>query len=256
MFNLINFKNTLNTKSFGNVIRYYPELKSTNTKAWELISINSENGTAVITDNQQSGRGRRSNKWFSIPNKGLTFSIILYPKVLPNQINIFSLITGLAVADCLKEYNIRAELKWPNDVLIGRKKVGGMLCESKISSGMVQSMVIGVGLNINNEIKHFPLDIQSTATSLLIESGTQYQIEKILAKILNHLEKRLNKIDSLQLHIQDWERHCAHLNKEVLFNSGRKAVEGTFKGLTNTGQAIINIDGIETIFDSGEITSP
>ena len=251
MFNLNLYKENLSTDVFGKSIKYYSKLDSTNTKAWELISKNVENGTVVITDNQTKGRGRQSNKWISIQGRSLTFSIIMYPNALLNQINLYSLIAGLAITDCLNEYDIHAQLKWPNDILINGKKVGGILCESKISGGVIKSMVIGIGLNVNETITELPKEVHYNATSLMIESGKQYQAEILLANILNQLEHRIQDKNNIQL--TNWEERCAHLNQRVTFRSGNENIKGVFKGLSSIGQAVITINNEEVIFDSGEI---
>ena len=253
MFKLNIYKENLSTNFLGQSIQYYPKLDSTNIKAWELISENAENGTVVITGNQLKGRGRQSNKWSSTPGKSLTFSIILYPDVLPGQINLYSLFTGLAITDCLIENNIQAQLKWPNDILINSKKAGGILCESKISTGVIKSMVIGIGLNINENITEFPKILLKRATSLMIESGTQYKLEILLANILKHLEYRIQNIDTNKTHLLDWENRCAHLIQKVTFHSGNKTVKGIFIGLSSNGQAIIIINNKHVKFDSGDI---
>lgn len=253
MFSLNLYKKKLSTDYIGQVIQYYPKLDSTNTKAWELISENTPNGTVVITDNQLKGRGRQANKWISTPGKSLTFSIILYPNALPSQINLYSLIVGLAITDCLTDFNIQAQLKWPNDILINGKKVGGILCESKISGGVIKSLVIGIGLNVNENITELPETLRDNATSLMIESGKQYQLEILLANILNHLEHRIQSQDETHSQLIAWEERCAHFNQKVTFHSGNEIVNGIFKGLTPKGEAIILIDGKENIFQSGEI---
>lgn len=253
MFNLNLFKTYLTTDFIGQSIQYYPELDSTNTKAWELIAEKVENGTVVITDNQLKGRGRQANKWISMPYKSLTFSIIIYPNALPSQINLYSLIAGLAITDCLIDYNIQAKLKWPNDILIKEKKVGGILCESRISGGVIKSLVIGIGLNVNENITELPEELRDNATSLMIESGKQYQLEILLANILNHLEHRIQSQDETHSQLIAWEERCAHFNQKVTFHSGNEIVNGVFKGLTPKGEAIILIDGKENIFQSGEI---
>jgi len=252
MFNLNLYKEKLSTAFIGQSIQYYPKLDSTNTKAWELIVKNAVNGTVVITDNQIAGRGRQANKWISIPGKSLTFSIIIYPKELPSKINLYSLFAGLAITDCLIENNINAQLKWPNDILINNKKVGGILCESKMNGGIIKSMVIGIGLNVNEDISEFPKDLHNNATSLKIESGKQYQLEVLLANILNHLEQNFkNKKTKSQL--LDWEQRSAHLGQKVIFHTGNETITGIFKGLSSAGQAIITIDNEDVTFESGEI---
>ena len=251
MFNLNLYKENLSTDVFGQSNQYYPKLDSTNTKAWELISKNIENGTVVITDNQTKGRGRQSNKWISIQGRSLTFSIIMYPNALSNQINLYSLIAGLAITDCLIEYDIHAQLKWPNDILINGKKIGGILCESKISGGKIKSIVIGIGLNVNEEVTDLPVELRNKATSLQIENGKRYQLEILLANILNQLEHRIQDKNNIQL--SDWGKRCAHLNQRVTFHSDNETISGVFKGLTSSGQAIIVINNEEVIFNSGEI---
>ena len=252
MFNLNIYKEKLSMSVFGQSIQYYPKLDSTNTKAWELIAENAEEGTVIITDNQLKGRGRQSNKWSSIPSKSLTFSVIMYPNALPNQINLYSLITGLAITDCLIDFDIQVQLKWPNDILIKGKKVGGILCESKISGGVIKSMVIGIGLNVNEEITELPETLQKKTTSLMIESGKQFQLEVLLANILNHLEHRITNIET-NSQLSDWKKRCTHLNQNVTFHTGNKIVNGIFRGLSSTGQAIITINNKEIKFNSGGI---
>jgi len=254
MFDINLYKNKLSTNYIGHSIQYYTRLDSTNTKAWELIYKKTNDGTVVITDNQTAGRGRQANKWISINDKSLTFSIVLYPKASPNQINLYSLIAGLAITDCLIEYDIPAQLKWPNDILFNNKKIGGILCESKISGGAIKSLVCGIGLNVNETIEKLPEKLRKIATSLMIERGEQYSKEILLAKIINYLEKRINQIDDLDLHFMDWENRCVHINKTISFFDGINYFQGTFKGLSSTGQATITIDDRDFKFDSGEIS--
>jgi len=252
MFDLNLFQKNLSTDSIGRAIQYYPELDSTNTKAWELITKNAINGTVVITDNQLKGRGRQSNKWISTPSENLTFSIILYPNYQLNQINHYSLIPGLAITDCLIGYDFQARLKWPNDILINGKKVGGILCESKISGQLIQSMVIGIGLNVNIQKTDFPPVLQN-ATSLFIENGERYQLEILLANICNYLEYRLKNVNTANSQLLVWENRCAHLNQTVTFHFDNQIINGTFKGLSPTGQARMLIDNKEFCFNSGEL---
>jgi len=253
MFDLEIYHQNLNTEYIGKNIQYFEDLDSTNTKAFKLVSKNANNGTVVITDNQTAGRGRQSNKWFSLPNKSLTFSIILYPDCSIVDINKYSIITGLAVSDGLIEFNIKPKLKWPNDILINHRKVGGILCESKLSGEIIKSLVIGIGLNINENIGDLPDNLQSKSTTLLSENGQLNKIEIVLANILNIFEQRLNNINHFENQITDWEKNCAHLNSEVSFKYDNNIINGIFNGLTTKGQAILSFDEKEKIFNSGII---
>lgn len=253
MFDQEFYRKYLSVSYIGKNIQYYDALISTNSKALELASTNVKDGTIIITDKQTSGRGRKSNKWFSVPGKSLTFSVILFPKVPIDQINYFSLIAGLAVSDALIDLGIAPQLKWPNDILINNKKVGGILCESRLSGDTINSLVIGIGLNINEDIDEFPDYLKSTSTTLFSETGRQNKLEIVLAKLLYNLEKRINLIDSINEQFIEWESLCAHLETKVTFHNNDKIIEGIFKGLSNNGEAIVLVDGWKKVFNSGEL---
>jgi len=256
MLDLNLYHKNLTTTSIGQNPLYFYKLDSTNTKAFKLAKVDVENGTVVITDNQTMGRGRQSNKWFSLPNKSLTFSVILFPQVSLNKINYFPLIAGLAISDALLDLDIKPQLKWPNDILINDKKAGGILCESKLSGEKINTLVIGIGININENIDDFPDYLKSTSTTLFSESGKVHKLEIVLTNILNKLEHRLNDMDDFANQITDWEKNCAHLNSEIFFKHDNKIINGKFKGLTEKGEAIVLIQSEEKIFSSGELVMP
>lgn len=250
MFNIELYKQHLKTGNFGD-IKYFDELDSTNSKALELSKSNIANGTVVITDNQTAGRGRQSNTWFSVPGKSLTFSIILYPDCPIDQINKYSIIAGLAVSDVLIEIGLSPKLKWPNDVLIDSKKICGILSESKIQNYYLKTLVIGIGININEEKTDFPPELQLSSTSLSIEFGKNQEREQFLAYVINNLEARLNQIASFSDQIAAWQNRCVHLNKVTKFNYNNKIIKGRFVELTESGEAKILIDGKVQVFNSG-----
>ena len=254
MFKLNIYKENLSTNFLGQSIRYYPKLDSTNSKALELAVRNVPNGTVVITDNQTSGRGRQSNKWISTPGKSLTFSVIIYPNQKIDQLNKYPLIAGLAVTDTLIELDFAPQLKWPNDVLINKRKVCGVLYESKLSGRTIKCLIIGIGLNINEEQSDIHQELQKSSTSLNLESGFEFQIEQILTAILYNLESRLDQIDENEKIIDDWENRCIHLNHNILFKESEGENRGIFKGLSLQGQAIISINNKELIFNNVEIS--
>ena len=131
-------------------IEYYNRLGSTNDEAWKLIdSGEATHGMMVITDHQFKGKGRGTNSWFMSPSKGLAMSLILMDSITIENASLVPLAAGVAVARTLENRGSSPNLKWPNDILFQQKKVGGILCESRISGQQVQAIVIGLGLNIN-----------------------------------------------------------------------------------------------------------
>jgi len=244
----------LKTRILGRQIEYYTRLESTNSEAWEIIAEGTPSGTLVVTDNQFSGRGRSDRKWFASPDKSLTFSVILYPRLKANLSGWLPILTGIAVQKTLLQFHTSLKLKWPNDLILKGKKLGGILCESKVKSSTLETAVIGIGLNVNEATEDMDEVLKSSATSMHITSGKFYQRERILAEILNELETLIDELPENTNVIQsEWEAACGHMNEEVRFHNGDEIVRGIFKSLGESGSAILEIDGKQVEYHSGEI---
>ena len=244
----------LKTRSLGRQIEYYGRLESTNSEAWEIIDEGAQSGALLITDNQYNGRGRFDQKWYASPDKSLTFSIILFSDLDPVISGWIPILTGIAFQKALVKFDTSVKLKWPNDLLLNGKKIGGILCESKVKKNLLNQIVIGIGLNVNETKEDFDPVIQSMANSLHIVSGKFYQRERVLAEIVNELEPWISglpkNIDQIQF---EWEAACGHLKEEIQFHNGNEIVSGIFKSLGKSGSAVIEVDGKETQFHSGKI---
>jgi len=235
------FEQHLKVKKIKYIIKYIKSIESTNQYAWDLIEKNIQDTTIVITKNQTNGKGQRGNKWFSLLNKSLTFSIIIkenkkYDELLPLK-------TGIAVIEGIKKNtNIDCTLKWPNDIMINQKKLGGILIEKKKGN-----IVIGVGINVNEDLEDINPLIRNQSTSLKIMSNLSIQLETLLAYILNKFESNYYQTNYKNI-IKKWEKNCCHINENIKFHQNHKMINGKFSGLENNGNAIINIDGkIQTI---------
>ena len=238
----------LNTDFIGRNLEYYSRLASTNDEAWELIAENVPNGSLIITDNQFKGRGRFGNKWISAPSMGLTFSLILYDL---KNLHKLPLIIGVSVCEALKEFNFKLKLKWPNDIILNDKKIGGILCELKKINN-VKTIVVGIGMNINEKADDFPDNLRKKAISLSMVSNITYQRERVLAKILNHFEKNLDLLKQKNLELfKKWESFCNHIDKEVTFHKNNINVVGRFLKISDEGSAIIEVNNKEKAFSSG-----
>ena len=244
----------LRTKFLGQHIEYFTRLKSTNEEAWELADNGAKSGTIIITDNQFGGKGRDGRVWLAVPNKGLSFSILVEKKIPAKLSGWLPILAGLSINKALSNFDIDISLKWPNDITLDGRKIGGVLCESKIKGELVYKAVIGIGLNINENKEELDPCLESIATSLHIHSEKIFQRERILAQILNEIEPVIEKfpenINSIQT---DWSSNCTHLDKKIEFNSGSKMISGIFKGLGKNGSAILKVDQSELEFHSGEI---
>lgn len=238
----------LRTKIFGKDIEYYQRLESTNIESWELIEEgNASHGMIVITDDQYKGKGRNNNSWFMSPSKGLAMSIILTEPLSIDEAELIPIAAGVAAAKTLENRGAVPHLKWPNDILIGDKKCGGILCESKVAHNMVKNMVVGIGLNINENENDFPSDIVESATSLSMETGYSTQRELVCAIITTFFEQQINDLGSS---IGLWEHYCSHLNDKVAFSYNKSNHNGIFKGINDKGHALIDIDNNLKTFPS------
>ena len=245
----------LKTRILGQQIEYYTRLESTNSEAWEIIDEGAKPGSLVVTDNQFSGKGRANRKWTAAPDKSLTFSLLLFPDLDPNLSGWFPIISGLSVQKALLNFDTDVRLKWPNDLILDAKKVGGILCESKVKGNKLKQVVIGIGLNVNETMDDFDGSLQSTATSLHMSTDKFYQRERVLAEILNALEPLFEGLPNNRDMIRtEWESACGHMNESVQFHHGDEIVEGIFKSLGEAGSAVLEIDGQENRFYSGEIS--
>ena len=234
----------LRTTELGKKVEYYNRLDSTNNEAWELIEEGKQHGTIVITDNQFNGKGQKNNSWNMIAGKGLAFSLIL-DKNYPNKYSgLISLATGLAVVESLKKRGVETKLKWPNDIFADDKKLGGILCESKIIENKLKKIVIGVGINVNETIFEHPESLRNNLTTMYEISNHAHQRELIVAEFINSMERQLYyfSTDTTQI-INDWLNTCLHLNKIISFYENGKIIEGVFCGLDNNGFAKINLNG-------------
>lgn len=230
----------LRTKVFGKKIEYYQRIGSTNEEAWELINTGeADHGTMVITDNQFSGKGRDNNDWYMSPSKSLAMSIIIKDEITIEQALLVPLAAGLAVAKTLKNRSFKPQLKWPNDILLNSKKCGGILCESRVQKNKITEMVIGIGLNVNDQKSDLNQGIQNIATSLLIESGYPNQRELISAIITTYFEQVFNNLSSVT---NQWLDYCYHLNKKIKFKYMNDSESGVFKGISDKGFAKVEIE--------------
>ena len=242
----------LNTEFLGREVKYQDQTLSTNDDAWICYQNHESEGTLIFTEEQKHGRGRRQGKWISSPGKSLTFSFLLHPEMPFKELGIFSLLAGVSIVKGIHDITkIQAGLKWPNDIILNHKKMGGILIESH-TEGAKLGIVVGIGLNINESQNDIPENLQMQATSLSIYSGKEFCRELILAVILNEFEK-------LYLYhwheiIPLWQKYCIHVNQEVTFHDDNELHAGTFLGITDRGHAEIQIDGKTEFFSSGVVT--
>ena len=172
---------------FSGKMHHIPETGSTNTLAMQAATAGVEEGTVIFADQQTAGRGRNGHNWHSDRGTAILASIVLRPKILPAQSLWLSLMAGVAVHDAvMRSCGIACDLRWPNDLLIERKKVCGILTEISADAEQLRFAVIGIGINVNQP--SFPPEIDALATSLQLETGKQWSRTELLIALLKSLE--------------------------------------------------------------------
>jgi len=186
LFEVNTFKKALTTQWLGHNVLYFEELESTNSYLKKLPEGEISHGLLCLVDRQTRGRGQYEKSWDSQPEKNLTFTIALKPKE-NGRFHIFTLVCAKAIIDELEdEYGLSPYIRWPNDICVGDKKIAGLLTESTFSGNKIDRLLVGIGLNVNQE--HFPENLQDIAGSLKLLTGYELSREQLLASLLSRIE--------------------------------------------------------------------
>jgi BirA family biotin operon repressor/biotin-[acetyl-CoA-carboxylase] ligase len=240
----------------GSAIIHYETVTSTNDIARDLALKKAPEGTVVIAGNQTAGRGRLGRRWESPSDGGLYLSVILRPQVSPSASTIITLACAVAVANTLiNEFDVAADIKWPNDVLASGRKICGILVEAAIEAGEVQHVVAGIGVNLNQ--REFPFSIGENATSLFLETGRLVTPREFTQFLLKELDEQYNAaLRHPSRIIKEWESLSTYARgRAVTITSGDETVSGTTAGVTEAGALILELDGGERReILSGEVT--
>ena len=235
----------LNNQIFGSNILYLEQTESTNDEMWDKIK--EQNHLLIISDIQKKGRGRRENSWYSVKTKSLTFSIGLL--VNQKNENLMALRASLATCEAInKTSNINAKIKWPNDIVINKKKIAGILIETKFKNSKI-IYNIGIGINVNLDYGELDKNLENKMSSMFIESGEIQNREYLLSELVKSLNSIMKKDN--QFVINQWMKSCSHINAEIFFHSESNKINGTFVGINLNGMAIIKSKNRLNYYSSG-----
>jgi len=247
------YKTVEHTLFLGKNVVFVPECPSTNDLAATLLPLASTvEGTIVITNHQTAGRGQRGNTWQTLPGQNLTFSLILKPTFLPVKDQFYlTVVTALGLHDFLKAKMLDViQIKWPNDLLVNEKKICGILIENQVQNNVLASSIVGIGLNIMQEI--FAL---SNATSLKLETGKNYSLSDEFQSLLSFLEARylLLRQGKRNELLHDYLQVLYRINNRHSFKSKEIEFEGIIVGVDDIGRLQVSTtNGLRT-FDLKEI---
>jgi BirA family biotin operon repressor/biotin-[acetyl-CoA-carboxylase] ligase len=230
-------------KLIGREILYFPEVDSTNRRAHEEARRGAGEGTAVLADSQSEGKGRMARPWHSPAGVNLYASVILRPPIPPPSAPQITLVGGVAWARAPPNVSgLEPRIKWPNDIFLNGRKVAGILSEMDIQGGMVRSVVLGMGVNVNWRREDFPPELGEIATSLRAEAGREIPRERVAAEIFGELEEEyllfLREGLSPSLH-QEWNRLSWINGKRVTLRMQNEEISGQALGLDTDGALLL-----------------
>ncbi len=228
---------------------------STNTRARDLGLAGAADGTVVVAEEQSGGRGRMGRTWISPRGRNLYLSVLLRTDLPPQAISQISLCAGLAACETIGEW-CDAVLKWPNDVLVGGRKVVGILAEleSRVAHHFV---VVGIGVNVNMRLEDLPDELRDKAGSLAIAVAAEVDRARVAGRLLSHLESRYDELrmNGFAAIAEEWTRRSGSVGRRIRVEEPGGVVEGEVLGLAPDGALCLKrLDGSEHRVIVGDVT--
>jgi len=244
----------LETDFIAKDIYCFDSIDSTNNEAKRSALRGAPNGSLFVAEQQTGGKGRLGRSFSSPGGVSLYFSILLRPEDAAVNVGSLTLIAGLAVCEAIRGYTgLNAVIKWPNDVVIGSRKVCGILTEMSAEVERIEFLVVGIGVNVNNT--EFAKELEAKATSLYLESGEKFRRIGLLKEILKKFEVFLKSTAAGNMEfLGEYKKYCVSLGRRVSFTREGKQFTGTAVNISPKGELIVKLDGggLVTVF-SGEV---
>jgi BirA family biotin operon repressor/biotin-[acetyl-CoA-carboxylase] ligase len=229
---------------FGKHIYHFFKTDSTNRVALELGHAGEPEGTVVLAEEQTAGKGRAGRAWQSERAAGIYVTLLLRPRLAPVQAPLLTMMAGLSARTAIEaQTRLAADLKWPNDLILGGKKVGGILTEMHAEPSQVRFVIVGIGLNVNQE--KFPGELGTTASSLRIETGKQVSRLELLVRLLREFENDYNRFlrEGPAGVTEKFETVSSYARgKRVRVTNGSASFAGTTAGLGPEGLLLVKRD--------------
>ncbi|QNB45981.1 biotin--[acetyl-CoA-carboxylase] ligase [Thermanaerosceptrum fracticalcis] len=235
----------LATEILGRELYVFEQVNSTNDLAKKKAAEGASHGTVVVADQQLSGRGRLGRPWASPPGTGLWFSVVLRPPLKPFLAPQLIFVSAVAVCHAIRDYTgLPVTIKWPNDILFSGKKVCGILTELSAEIDIINYVVIGIGINVNQEMADFPPELQEKAISLAVAGNTKYNRVGLLKAILKELEKEyeIYLTEGFPAVLKHWRSLTSTLGQEVMVSSTDETFTGVAEDINGEGCLLVRTE--------------
>ena len=241
----------------GQNVYYFTETDSTNIQAKRMGDQGAPHGTLAAAGQQTAGKGRRGRTWESPADQNIYMSLLLRPEIAPVKAPMLTLVMAYPAAMALRECTgLDVQIKWPNDLVLNKKKICGILTEMGTEFMEIKYVVIGTGINVNQE--EFPEELRKTATSLYLETGKKYHRSRIIERILEALEEYYGifvKTEDMSALLEEYNEKLVNQGQEVCVLDPKGEYRGLCQGITKTGGLLVELsDGTVTEVISGEVS--
>jgi BirA family transcriptional regulator, biotin operon repressor / biotin---[acetyl-CoA-carboxylase] ligase len=230
------------TRVMGREIHVFQETTSTNDVASRLARSGVAEGAVVFAESQTKGRGRLGRVWISPAGKGLWFTVLLRPDMVPSGATRLTVAAATALSRAIAvQTGIVPEIKWPNDILIRGRKVAGILTEMSAELDRVKEVLLGIGMDVNMETADFPAALRKIATSLRIETGQKVNRAELAVAALRELDRDYELVQKGQFETlaEQWQERCSTLGRQVSIRMGDRVIRGRAESLDDDGALLV-----------------
>jgi BirA family biotin operon repressor/biotin-[acetyl-CoA-carboxylase] ligase len=232
-------------------IRSFASIDSTNRYLLDEARAGAPDGVVAVADHQVAGRGRLGRTWEAAPGTALLVSVLLRPALAADRLGLVTMAAGVALAEAVEAVaGVRAALKWPNDLVVGERKVAGLLAEAELAGGAVRAVVVGVGCNLGAGA--YPPELAHTATAIEVAAGRSVARDLLLDAFLDALDRRVADVGGV---VDAYRRRSATLGRRVRVELGAdRALTGAAVAVTEAGALVVRDDtGIEHVLAAGDV---
>jgi BirA family transcriptional regulator, biotin operon repressor / biotin---[acetyl-CoA-carboxylase] ligase len=246
------FESRLATRRLGRTLLVRAETGSTNDDAWDALATGAPDGFVVVADAQTRGRGRAGRSWHSPPGRGLAMSVLMHEGCDARSLPAVPLAAGLAVVQGLERLGFATELKWPNDVMLGGRKLAGVLVESRTRAGEPgagdRAVVIGFGVNVSHAEADFPPELRERATSLAL-AGHAVGREEVAAETLGALETLWDAIEAEgpERVLRAWRSRAVFWGRRLTVDAPGGPIHGVARDLDDQGRLVLETETGERV---------
>lgn len=255
-YNQETISQAIHTKWVGKTVHFAKEADSTNLWAKRLFQEGASEGTLAVAEYQFAGRGRLGRSWQSPEGSSVMMSLLLKPDFPPPCASMLTLVMGLSAAQAVEALGLPVSIKWPNDLVVSRKKICGILTEMAVSQDKIRYVVIGIGLNVNTE--EFPEEMKDKATSIYLETGVKTDRSQVVGLVMEAFEKNyesFQKTWDLSFLREEYHRLLANMGQPVRVLDPKGEWQGTARGVNLAGELLVELpEGDLVAVNAGEVS--